>query len=254
MLAAVGLTKLYSGVPVVRDVSFEIQPGQILGYLGPNGSGKSTTVRMLTGLIEPARGEVRFRGSGIRNNLPAYKAVLGYVPEEAALYPHLTGLEYLELVAHLRDLPAAVVRRRTEAFLELFALAEHKHAPVSAYSKGMRQRLLISAALLHDPQIVILDEPESGLDVTTALTLRKLIAALAREGKAVLYCSHILEVVEKVCTHVLVLHRGVVVGHDSVEGIRGLASAPSLEGVFATLTQQADPDRAASGLIEAMRL
>jgi ABC-2 type transport system ATP-binding protein len=254
MLSARGLTKCYSGIPAVRDVTFDIKPGQVLGYLGPNGSGKSTTVKMLTGLIEPTRGQVLYRGVGIREQLTDYKRVLGYIPEEANLYGHLSGLEYIEFVGHLRGLSRQTIHARGERFLNLCALFEHRHTPVSAYSKGMRQRLLLSAALLHDPEVLILDEPEAGLDVTTALVLRKLISALATEGKIVLYSSHVLEVVEKVCTHVLVLHKGSVVGHETIDGIRRLASAPSLEAVFAALTQQADTEGMARGLMDAMRL
>jgi ABC-2 type transport system ATP-binding protein len=254
MLEARGLTKCFSSIPAVRDVSFTVEPGQVLGYLGPNGSGKSTTVRMLTGLIEPTRGQVLFRGETIRNNLIEYKRVLGYVPEETNLYSHLTGYEYLELVGHLRELDPKVLRRRIDTFLRLFTLFDSRNTPISAYSKGMRQRLLISSALLHDPQILIFDEPETGLDITTSLVLRKLITSLARDGKLILYCSHILEVVEKICTHVLVLHKGNVVAHESIEGIGRLASRPSLEHVFAELTEQTDTDQMARGLIEAMNL
>jgi ABC-2 type transport system ATP-binding protein len=254
MLEARSLTKCFSSIPAVRDVSFTIAPGQVLGYLGPNGSGKSTTVKMLTGLMEPTRGQVLFQGQTIRNNLVEYKRVLGYVPEEANLYPHLTGCEYLELVGHLRDLDAAVVRHRIDTFLTLFGLHQARNTPISAYSKGMRQRILISSALLHDPQILIFDEPEAGLDITTALVLRNLITSLARAGKLVLYCSHILEVVEKVCTHVLVLHKGAVVAHETIEGIGRLSSKPSLEHVFAELTDQTDTDETARGLIAAMTM
>jgi ABC-2 type transport system ATP-binding protein len=254
MLSVHGLTKTYSGIPVVKDVTFAVEPGQVLGYLGPNGSGKSTTVKMVMGLIEPTRGQITFNGRNIRNHLVEYKRALGYVPEEANLYPHLTGMEYLELVGRLRGLAPATIERRAEAFLTMLSLWPHRHTAVSAYSKGMRQRMLISAALLHDPDLVILDEPEAGLDVTTALVLRKLISSLAREGKMILFCSHILEVVEKVCSHVLVLHRGVVVAHDTIAGIRGMAAQPSLEFVFSELTHQTDTDVAARGLIDAMRL
>ena len=254
MLSAVGLTKTYSRVPAVKDVRFSLKPGQVLGCLGPNGSGKTTTVKMLMGLIEPTGGQVFFEGKNVRNHLVEYKRALGYVPEEANLYPHLTGMEYIELVGRLRGLNASAVSRRGEAFLTLFSLWQHRHTPVSAYSKGMRQRTLISAALLHDPKIVILDEPEAGLDVTTALVLRKVIASLAAEGRLIVYCSHVLEVVEKVCTHVMVLHRGAVVAHDSIEAIRGMAAQPSLEMVFSELTQQNDTDETARSLLEAMRL
>lgn len=254
MLEARALTKCYSSFPVVNGASFTIAPGQVLGYLGPNGSGKSTTVKMLTGLIEPTRGQVLFDGRSIRDDLPAYKRRLGYVPEEAILYPYLSGLEYLELVGTLRDIDRPTLLRRIERFLDVFALTLHRHSPVVSYSKGMRQRLLISAALLHDPDIVVFDEPLSGLDVTASLVFRKLVGALAREGKTVLYCSHVLEVVEKVCTHVLVIYKGNVVGYESIESIRRLAERPSLEEVFASLTNQSDTDAAAEGIVEAMRL
>jgi ABC-2 type transport system ATP-binding protein len=254
MLEARELTKCYSSIPAVKDVTFRIEPGQILGYLGPNGSGKSTTVKMLTGLLEPTRGQVLYQGRSVRTDLVAYKRRLGYIPEEANLYPHLTGYEYLELVGLLRGMDEKLLERKIETFLSLFGLFSQRHTPAAAYSKGMRQKLLISAALLHDPDILILDEPEAGLDVTTSLVLRKLIARLAGEGKVVLYSSHVLEVVEKVCSHVLLLHKGNVVAHESIEGMRRLASKPSLEHVFSELTNQTDTDVMATDLVDAMRL
>ena len=175
------------------------------------------------------------------------------MPEEANLYPHLTGYEYLELVGHLRNLDGKLLKHRIDTFLTLFSLFPSRNTPVSAYSKGMRQRLLISSAILHDPRVIIFDEPEAGLDITTALVLRKLISSLAQAGKAILYSSHILEVVEKVCTHVLVLHKGNVVAHETIGGIGRLASKPGLEHVFSELTNQTDTDETARGLVEAMR-
>jgi ABC-2 type transport system ATP-binding protein len=254
MLEARALTKCYSSIPAVNNVSFTIKPGEVLGYLGPNGSGKSTTVKMLTGLLEPTRGQIFFKGRSIREDLPAYKRQLGYVPEEPNLYPHLSGYEYLELVGLIRGMEPAALRRGIDRFLEIFGLRTSKFSPVASYSKGMRQKLLISAALLHNPDVLVLDEPEAGLDVTTALVLRKLVAALSREGKIVLYSSHVLEVVEKVCSHVLVLSKGNVVGYESIEGIRQLTDKPSLEHVFAELTQQTDTDETALGLVQAMRM
>lgn len=252
MLEAAALTKRYARIPAVNEVSFRIEPHQVLGYLGPNGSGKSTTVKMIIGLVQPTSGQIFFEGRSIREDLPGYKRRLGYVPEEPNLYPYLSGLEYLELVGGLRGLDPVVVRKKSLDLLELFSLTLHRHSPVVSYSKGMRQRLLISAAILHDPDILIFDEPLSGLDVTTSLIFRKLVSALARRGKAILYCSHVLEVVEKVCTHVLVLHKGNVVAHESIEGIRRLAAKPSLEEVFAALTNQADTDAVASDIVGVM--
>ena len=254
MLETRALTKCFSGIPAVRNVSFRLEPGQVLGYLGPNGSGKSTTVKMVAGLMEPTSGEVLYCGRGIRNRLVEYKRTLGYVPEEAQLYPHLTGLEYLELVGTLRDLDPGVIAMRTERFLDLFGLTQARHSPIASYSKGMRQRVLITAALLHDPELLIFDEPESGLDVGTALVFRKLVSELARAGKMILFCSHVLEIIEKVCSHVLVLHRGNVVAHESIEGLRRLSSLPSLEAIFAELTEQGDADTAARSMVAAMKL
>jgi ABC-2 type transport system ATP-binding protein len=253
VLEAISLTKCYASLPAVKDASFTIDRGQVLGYLGPNGSGKSTTVKMITGLLEPTRGQIHYNGRSIREDLPDYKRRLGYVPEEANLYPYLSGFEYLELIGTLRALPAEKLNRRINDLLELWSLHMHRHSPVSSYSKGMRQRLLISAALLHDPEVIVFDEPLSGLDVTTALVFRKLVAALSRQGKIILYSSHVLEVVEKLCTHVLVLHRGNVVAYETIDGIRRLASRPSLEEVFADLTQQTDTDQTAQGILEVIR-
>jgi ABC-2 type transport system ATP-binding protein len=208
MLEARSLTKCYSRIPAVNSVSFTIARGQVLGYLGPNGSGKSTTVKMITGLLEPTSGQILMEGVSIRSDLVAYKRRLGYVPEEANLYPHLTGLECLDLVGCLRGLDDAAVARKSNDLLELFSLHAARHAPIASYSKGMRQRILISAALLHNPDVIVFDEPLYGLDVTSAVVFRKLVHQLAAQGKIILYSSHVLEVVEKVCTHVLVLHNG----------------------------------------------
>jgi ABC-2 type transport system ATP-binding protein len=253
LLQAISLTKCYSSFPAVKDASFSIERGQVLGYLGPNGSGKSTTVKMITGLLEPTRGQILYNGRSIREDLPDYKRRLGYVPEEPNLYPYLSGFEYLELIGTLRGLPADALNKKINDLLELWSLHIHRHSPVSSYSKGMRQRLLISAALLHDPEVIVFDEPLSGLDITTALVFRKLVAALARDGKIILYSSHVLEVVEKLCTHVLVLHRGNVVAYETIDGIRRLASRPSLEEVFAELTQQTDTDETARGILEVIK-
>jgi ABC-2 type transport system ATP-binding protein len=157
MLEARNLTKCYATVPALENVSFRIQPGEVLGYLGPNGSGKSTTVKMLAGLLKPTSGEVLFRGENIQKNLAGYKRQIGYVPEEANLYPFLSGLEYLELVGRLRAMPPMLVARRADALLGLLSLHPHRHVAMSSYSKGMRQRVLLSAAILHDPSVLIFD-------------------------------------------------------------------------------------------------
>ncbi len=149
--------------------AFRFRPGEVTGYLGPNGSGKSTTVKMITGMLEPSAGRVLLDGRNIRSDMATFKRRLGYVPEEPHLYSYLTGLEYLQLIGRLRVLPSGVVDRKANDLLSLLALHPHRHAYISAYSKGMKQRVLIAAALLHDPDVLILDEPLSGIDVTSAL-------------------------------------------------------------------------------------
>jgi ABC-2 type transport system ATP-binding protein len=253
MLEARSLTKYYAAIPAIRDVSFRLCPGAILGLLGPNGSGKSTTVSILTGLLEPSGGAVLLDGRPVREDLLSYKARVGYVPEEAVLYTHLTGPEYLSLVGGLRGIPGRRLDAKIDGFIRLFGLQDDIHAPMSAYSKGMRQKILISAALLHDPAIVVLDEPNSGLDVTTSLVLRRVVQRLAAEGRMVIYSSHVLEIVEQVATDVLILHDGRVVAHDSVSRLRQLMMLSSLEEVFRNLVIDTDLDGVAADLVSIMR-
>lgn len=243
MLEVTNVSKSFSGITAVRDVSFRAGSGRVIGLLGPNGSGKSTTVRILVGLLRPSLGHVRWQGRDMHADLLAYQSVVGYVPEEPRLYAYLTAPEYLQLVGGLRDIPLPVLQRRIARYLELFGLESDVYAPLSAFSKGMRQKVLLSAALLHDPEIIVLDEPDSGLDVGSTLALRTLVRTLAARGKVIMYSSHVLDMVEKLCDEVLILHRGRVVAHDSVSGLRELAKAASLEEVFAALAVSQDVER-----------
>jgi len=252
MLEALSLTKSFIGIPAVDGVSFTIRPGEILGYLGPNGAGKSTTVKMLTGLLEPTSGRVLFHGQDIRNDMKAFQRCLGYVPEEPHLYPHLSGREYLQLAGRLRGIPRRVLEPRMDELLRLVGLWDERHASLASYSKGMRQKILLMAALMHDPELLILDEPFSGLDVNAAMVLRSLLHSLAGRKKMVLYSSHVLEVVEKVAHNVLILRKGRVVAHDSVARLREVMSESSLEGVFAQLTNAEDTDAIARRILEAV--
>ncbi len=253
MLEVRALTKRYGRTPVVQDVSFSITPGEILGYLGPNGSGKSTTVKMIIGLVEPSEGDIFFCGENVKKDPVGFKRRLGYVPEEPHLYPHLTGREYLQLVGRLRGMPRRLLEPKIDTFLELFGLFDARYSELQAYSKGMRQKILLSAALLHDPDLLILDEPFSGLDVSAGQVFKALLRALANEGKTILYSSHVLEVVEKVCSQVLILRKGKVVAHDSVSRLRDLMASPSLEDVFTQLAIQEDSDQVAGNIVQAMK-
>jgi len=239
MLELKGVTKRFLGITAVDNVTFTARAGEITGYLGPNGSGKSTTLKMITALIEPSNGAILFDGQPIQRDLIGYKQ-RGYVPEEPHLYAHLSGLEYLVMVGQLRNLPARPTADRIDGLLRLFGLHGDRHSPISAYSKGMRQKILLSAALLHNPDLILLDEPFSGLDVGTGLVLRSLIQELAARGKVVLFSSHDLEIVERVCSHVVILHRAKIVADDSIEHLRTLMALPTLEEIFSQLAVEQD--------------
>jgi ABC-2 type transport system ATP-binding protein len=249
MLEAQGLFKYYGSVPAIRNVSFRIGPGQVLGYLGPNGSGKSTTVKLLTGLLQPTRGQILYSGKDIHDNLVSYRKRLGYVPEEANLYGYMTGEEYLEMVGTFREMPLQVVNRRMNKLLELLSLVSHRSVPMSSYSKGMRQRILLIAALMDNPEILILDEPLSGLDAVSSLIFRHLIQSLSAKGKAIFYCSHVLEVVEKVCTKLLILQKGEVIAHGSIDDVRQQIGQSTVEDIFLHVVAEKDVSGIASDIV-----
>ncbi len=240
MLVLRELSKSFSGIPAVDGISFSVQAGEVAGYLGPNGSGKSTTMKMITGIMDMTSGEILFDGQPIQRDLIAHKRRMGYVPEEAHLYSHLSGLEYLTMVGQLRELPAKSTADKIDGLLRLFALQGDRHSPISNYSKGMRQKILLAAALLHDPDLILLDEPFSGLDVGSALVMRSLIKELAGRGKVILFSSHELETVERVSSRVIILHRGKIVADDSIERLRTLMSLPTLEEIFSQLAVEQD--------------
>jgi ABC-2 type transport system ATP-binding protein len=249
VLEAKGLSKSYGSVSAVRDVTFRLEPGQVLGYLGPNGSGKSTTVKMLTGLLEPSSGQITQDGDDIHSNLVAYRKRLGYVPEEANLYPYLTGEEYLEMVGTLRAMPKSRKIMRIDSLLQLFSLWPHRHIAVGSYSKGMRQRILLIAAIMDNPDVLILDEPMSGLDVTSSLVLKNLIQELSARGKAVFFCSHVLEVVEKICSQLIILRKGQVITYGPTIDVLQSIGQSSLEGTFLQLVEDRDVVQIANDIV-----
>ena len=254
MLELTGVTKYFGALAAVRNVNFTARPGEVLGYLGPNGSGKSTTVKMVTGLLTPSSGMVTYRGRDIQQELLQLRRRIGYVPEAPELYTYLTGPEYLTLVGRLRQIDNMVLNEKIDRFLRLWNIYDDRYASLSTYSKGMKQKILLSAALLHDPEIIILDEPSSGLDVGSTLVLKELIRELSASGKIVLYSSHVLELVEQVCSSVVILRDGSIVASDRIERLRELMEQPSLERVFTQLAVQQDVGQVAQNLVEAMAL
>ena len=252
MLVVENLSKRYRGIPAIRNINFRVHAGEVVGYLGPNGSGKSTTVKIITAMLKPNDGRVLFEGRNILDDLPKFRASLGYVPEEAYVYTHLSGLEYLQLIGRLRELPESLIESRANRMLELFGLRSWRHTPLSSYSKGMKQRVLIASALMHDPKLLVFDEPLSGLDVVSARLFKDLLDALSAEGKAILYISHALEVVEQVCDRVVVIAQGTIRADASPAELKQMTHLADLQSVFAQLVQQADTKATAGELIRAM--
>jgi ABC-2 type transport system ATP-binding protein len=254
MLELQHLYRNYRGIPAIEDVSFSVAPGEVVGFLGPNGAGKSTTVKIITGMLRPNDGRVLFEGRDIRHDMVAFRAQIGYVPEEAHLYTYLSGLEYLQLVGRLRGLGEALLEAKATGLLKLLHLESWQHSPISVYSKGMRQRVLIAAALLHDPKLLIFDEPLSGLDVISSRLFKDLIELLAAQGKAVLYISHVLETVEQVCNRVVVIAKGRILADTPPAELKRLMSLHSLESAFAQLVQQPDTRSIAHEIVEVMQI
>jgi ABC-2 type transport system ATP-binding protein len=239
MLQARGLTKRYGGVLALNRVDFDLHPGEIVGYLGPNGSGKSTTVNLVVGLLEPSAGSIQLDGHSLSRDPMAYKRRIGYVPEEPYLYTHLTATEYLMLVGRLRGIPEALLADKTARLLHLLQLHDARYRTMSAYSKGMRQRVLVAAALMHDPDLLVLDEPFSGLDVNAGLLFRALLTELASRGKMIFFSTHRFDMVEKLCSRVVILSSGRVVAERRLADF-GPESGETLESLFVRVT--APPD------------
>jgi ABC-2 type transport system ATP-binding protein len=239
MLQARGLTKRYGGLLALDRVSFDLNPGEIVGYLGPNGSGKSTTVNLVVGLLEPTTGSLSLSGIVASADPIGYKRRIGYVPEEPSLYAHLTAADYLMLVGRLRRLPAHTLQQRVPELLRLLQLHDARYKPMTAFSKGMRQRVMVPSALLHNPDLLVLDEPFSGLDVNAGLLLRTLLRMLAGEGRMIFFSTHRFDMVEKLCSRVIVLSSGRVALERPVADF-AREGPDSLEETFVRATRQPD--------------
>jgi ABC-2 type transport system ATP-binding protein len=244
------LTKRFAGVHVLRGVSFSVARGEILGYLGPNGSGKSTTFKIIAGLLEPTLGTIRFDGANVADDAVAFRRRFGYVPDEPYLYTHLTAAEYLMLVGRLRNIPEPRLRLQVSSALDLLDLSASEGNLLSAFSKGMRQRVLLGAALLHDPALLVLDEPFSGLDVNASLLLVAVLRALAARGRMILLSSHRMDLVESLCGRVIILHRGQIVAEGTPRELQTRRDSETLDEVFALVTEQQDYSARANQLLD----
>ena len=226
----------YGEKQVLRGVNLEVKKGQVIGYIGPNGAGKSTTVKIMLGLVEGYAGEVTILGRDIARGDDEYKRWIGYVPETAEIYETLTAREYLTFIGELYGMEHQVADRKAKKLMELFGIAEMYDAKIGACSKGMKQKVLMISSLLHNPDILFLDEPLSGLDANSVMVVKEILAQLAEQGKTIFYSSHLMDVVEKISDRIILLNDGVVVADGSFHDLKGQCKEGSLEAIFNDLT------------------
>lgn len=255
MISVQSLCKTFGVQAAVSDLSFEVPAGQILGFLGPNGAGKSTTLKMLTGMLEPTGGTATICGFDLRRQTLDVKRSVGFVPESGAVFESLTGLEYLEMVAALYRIPEDAARARIRQFIAFFDLSFETLTDklLGAYSKGMRRKVVITAALLHNPPVVFFDEPLDGLDANAAVGFKALIQTLAKEGKTIVYSSHILDVVERVCDRVIIIDKGRLLVDGRPDELVAAHASGTLEKLFTHLTGGAELQRRAEDFAKTFR-
>ena len=252
MIETFSLTKKFGGTTAVDRLDLHVEPGSIFGFLGPNGAGKSTTVKILTGLLKPTAGRASVAGFDIVEQPLEVKRRLGYVPETGALYESLSPAEYLDLVACLHHLDPKATAVRMDELLELFGILSNKHQRMTEFSKGMKQKVLISAALIHKPDVLFLDEPLNGLDANAAMIFKELLKKMAAQGKTILFCSHILEVVERICSRILIINEGKrIIEGTTVEICRSTGSE-TLEQAFGQLTGSRDAGQLTGDFLAAL--
>lgn len=244
--------KSYGNKQVLKGIDLTVKPGEVIGYIGPNGAGKSTTVKILCGLISDFEGQVFIKGVNIKEDPLAVKSMIGYVPELAELYEVLTPMEFLSLMGELYNLPETLTVDRASKMLTAFGLSENIHQRMDTFSKGMRQKVLITSGLLHNPDIIILDEPLSGLDANSVIIVKELISKLAQEGKTIFYSSHMMDVVEKVSSRIILINEGVVVADGTFEELKQQQGNQSLEKIFASLTSNEALNAASDQLLNAL--
>ena len=229
------LRKSYGSKQVLKGLTLDIYPGQVIGYIGPNGAGKSTTVKILTGLIPDFEGEVIVDGYNLAQNPLEIKRLMGYVPENAEIYEVLTPMEYLDFIGKLYELEEDVLTERAQKLLTAFGLGSNLHDRMDTFSKGMKQKVLLISGIIHNPRIIVLDEPLSGLDANAVIMVKELMVRLSAEGKTIFYCSHMMDVVEKVSDRILLINKGEIVADGTFESLKQ-NNSDTLENIFAKLT------------------
>lgn len=243
------LRKNYGDTTVLHGIDLDIYPGRVIGYIGPNGAGKSTTVRILAGLDGQFEGDIQIDDIDVKQDPVAVKKKVGYIPENAAMYDVLTPMEFLTLIGKLHHLSQEIITERATGMLNFFGMSKHLHNRMNTFSKGMRQKVLLVSGLLHNPEIIFLDEPLSGLDANTVIMVKEIIARLAAQGKTIFYCSHMMDVVEKISDRIILINGGRIVADDTFEALQGQAGT-SLEQVFSQLTGSVDHEHLADEFLQ----
>jgi ABC-2 type transport system ATP-binding protein len=246
------LTKSFGEKVAVRGVTLSVPAGQIIGYIGPNGAGKTTTVKILCGMLDGFGGEVSVCGFDVASQPLEVKRRIGYIPESAALYDLLTPLEYLQFIGALYGLERAETEHRARELLGLFGLTDELDNRMSTFSKGMRQKVLIVSGLIHNPEVIFMDEPLSGLDANSAVIVKEIITRLAQRGRTVFYCSHVMDVVERVCDRIVIINEGRIVADGTFEELQAMNKAASLERIFTQLTSAGGQGDVAGRFVSAL--
>ena len=245
------LVKHYGQKQVLYGINLDIQPGQIIGYIGPNGAGKSTTVKILCGLINEFDGDIKVLGKDLRTEQNEIKKRLGYIPENATLYESLTPLEFMQFVGRMRGVEDEIIASKAEALMSIFEMKSNLNQRIATFSKGMRQKVMICSALLHNPELIFMDEPLSGLDANSVIMVKEMLIHLAREGKTIFYSSHLMDVVEKISDRIILIDQGCVIADGSFEQLSGLANDENLEKLFTRLTGNTNHGEKAEAFINA---
>lgn len=247
------LSKHFGRKVAVEELDLTVQPGEILGFLGPNGAGKSTTVKLLTGMLKPSSGSARICGHDVVEDSLEAKRKVGFVPESGAIYEVTSPNEYLDLIATLHDIDRDRARARSKELLRLFGLSDQSEQQMFDFSKGMKQKVLLCSALVTEPEVLLLDEPLNGLDANTVSVVKELLRSLANDGRTILFCSHILEVVERLCTRIVIIDHGRTITQGTSEEIREKENASTLEEAFSRITGISDPASVSSDIMSALK-
>ncbi|MBU6135827.1 ABC transporter ATP-binding protein [Clostridium tertium] len=236
ILEIIDLKKSFGEKKVLKGINLKINKGSIIGYIGPNGAGKSTTVKIIMGLVTGYTGEIRIFGEDISKDDGSYKKKIGYVPEVPEIYDSLTGKEYLTFIAQLYDIDYDKADDKARKLMDILGIADVYEKRISSYSKGMKQKLILISSLIHDPEILFLDEPLSGLDANSVMIIKEILSYLAKEGKTIFYSSHIMEVVEKISDRIILINNGEIVADGNFEELKSNYKESSLESIFNEVT------------------